>query len=37
MTVDKEFIIQKIGNLEKKYYQEITKSIQIVLDLDDNF
>ena len=37
ITIDKEFVIQKIWSLEKVYYVEVKKSIQIAIDFNDDF
>ncbi|MDD3303220.1 MAG: type II toxin-antitoxin system PemK/MazF family toxin [Candidatus Gracilibacteria bacterium] len=37
ITIDKEFIVKKIGSLEKSYYIEIRKALEIALDLNDDF
>ncbi|MDD3144602.1 MAG: type II toxin-antitoxin system PemK/MazF family toxin [Candidatus Gracilibacteria bacterium] len=37
ITIDKDFIVEKIGELEKIYYKEVKNAITITLDLDDDF
>jgi len=37
ITIDKDFVIEKIWELEKTYYKEIKNAIEITLDLDDDF
>jgi mRNA interferase MazF len=37
ITIDKEFILEKIWSLEKFYYEEIKKAVYIALDFDDDF
>ncbi|NDK08309.1 PemK family transcriptional regulator [Candidatus Gracilibacteria bacterium] len=37
ITIDKEFIARKVGSLEKTYYEEIKKALEIALDFNDDF
>ncbi|MDD2871643.1 MAG: type II toxin-antitoxin system PemK/MazF family toxin [Candidatus Gracilibacteria bacterium] len=37
ITIDKIYILEKIGSLEKNYYEEIKKAIFIALDCNDDF
>ncbi len=37
ITIDKEFIVEKVWTLEKAYYSEVKKALFIALDFDDDF
>jgi mRNA interferase MazF len=37
ITIDKDFVIEKIWTLEIKYFQEIKKALFIALDIEDDF
>ena len=37
VTVDKRFLLEKLGSLEEKYFPLLKEALGIVLDLDDYF
>ncbi len=37
ITIDKDFIVEKVWILEKKYHNDVKKAISIALDFDDDF
>jgi len=37
ITIDKEYILEKVWCLEEVYYEEIKKALFIALDFDDDF
>lgn len=37
MTVDRKFVVKKMGDLEKKYYLDVTEALNISLDFNNDF
>jgi len=37
ITLDKKFLLEKLGSLEKKYFPLVKEALNIALDFDDNF